>query len=60
MSMSLALPISILFISLFQLINETQLLNITLLFLSSACLAPALSPASVFVIYPLTSMYASL
>ena len=39
--MSLALSISILFISLLQLINGVQFLNITCLCLSSACLAAA-------------------
>ena len=45
MSMSLALSISILFVSLLQLVKGAQFLNITPLFLSSAYLAAALSPA---------------
>ena len=58
--MSLALCISVLFISLLQVLNGAQFLNITPLFLSSACLAAASSPAPVIVILPLTSIYASL
>ena len=42
-----------------HLVNGVQFLNITPLFLSSAYLAAALSPASVIVTVPLTSMYAS-
>ena len=58
-----------LFISLLQLINGAQFSNITPLSLSSAFLAanncasvlPAAGPASsVIIIFPLTSMYASL
>ena len=49
-----------LFISLLQVLNGAQFLNITPLFLSSACLAAASSPAPVIVILPLTSIYASL
>ena len=56
--MPLALSISGLLISLLQLVNGTQFLNITPLFLSSACLAAASFPAPVIVIHPLTSMYA--
>ena len=59
-SKSLALSFSVLFISLSQLVNEAQFLNITPLFLSSACLSAALAPAPVIVIVPLRSMYASL
>ena len=71
--MSLALSISILFISLLQLINGAQFLNINPLFLSSACLAAndcvavldvsgfCSGPASLVIfILPLTNMYASL
>ena len=58
--MSLALCISVLIISLLQVLNGAQFLNITPLFLSSACLAAASSPAPVIVILPLTSIYASL
>ena len=58
--MSLALSISVLFISLMQFVNGAQFLNATPLFLLSACLAAALSPASVIVIFPLTRIYASL
>ena len=58
--MSLALYISILFISLLQLINGGKFLNITPLFLSSAGLAAASSSTPLIVILPLTSMYASL
>ena len=52
--MSLALSICVLLISLIQLINGAQFLNITLLFLSSACLAAASFPAPAIVIFPLT------
>ena len=58
--MSLALSISVPFISLLQLADGAQFLTIMPLFLSSACLAVASSPAQVIVILPLTSMYASL
>ena len=51
-SISLALSTSVLFISHLQLINGSQFLNITLLFLSSPCLAAAASPAPVIVILP--------
>ena len=60
MSISLALAISALFISLLELINGVQFLNITPLFLSSAYLVAASSPALVIVILPLISIYASL
>ena len=40
--------------------NGAQFLNITPLFISSACLAAASFSAPVIVILPLTSMYASL
>ena len=52
--MSLALSISVLFISPLQLMNGTQFLNITSLFLSSAILAVASSPAPVIVTHPFT------
>ena len=55
--MSLALSISVLFISLLQLIKAVHLLNITPLFLLSACLAAASSPAPAIFIVPLTSMH---
>ena len=58
--MSLELSVSVLFISLLQLINGVQSLNIAPLFLSSPCLAEASSPAPVIVTVPLTSIYASL
>ena len=59
---------SVLLILLMHLVNGAQFLNVTLLFLSSACLAvnncasvlPSAGPASpVIVIVPLTSIYAS-
>ena len=56
--MPLALSISILFISLLQLINGVQFLNITPLFISSACIAAESSPAPVIVFLPLTGMHA--
>ena len=43
-----------------QLVNGAQFLTIIPLLPSSACLAPALSPAPVIVIHLLTSMYRSL
>ena len=52
MSISLALSICVLFISLMQLVNGAQFLNATPLSLSSACLAAALYPAPVIVIFP--------
>ena len=48
---------SVLFILLMHLVNGAQFLNVAPLFLSYACLSPALSPAAVIVIVPLTSMY---
>ena len=57
---SLALYIYILFISVLQLINGAQFLNITSLFLSSTCLAASSAPASGIVILPLKIVYASL
>ena len=53
MSMSLALSICVLLISLIQLINGTKFLNTTPLSLSSACLAVASFPAPAIVIFPL-------
>ena len=50
---------SVLFILLMHLVNGAQSLNVTPLFLSSACLAATLSPAPVIVIVPFTSMYES-
>ena len=58
--MSLALSVSVLFISLLQLINGVLSLNIAPLFLSSPCLSAGSSPAPVIVTVPLTSIYASL
>ena len=58
--MSLALSISVLLISLLQLINGAQFLNIATLFFSSTCLASTSSSTPVIDILPLTSMYASL
>ena len=55
--MSLALSICVLLISLIQLVNGAQFLNITTLSLSSACLAAASAPAPVIVIFPLTRIY---
>ena len=43
-----------------QLVNGAQFLNATPLSLSSACLAAALSPAPVIVIFHLTWIYTSL
>ena len=40
--------------------NGAQFLNVTPLFLLSACLDAALSPTPVIVIFPLTWIYASL
>ena len=59
MSISWALSISVSFILLMHLVNGARFLNITPLFLSSACLAAAASPARVVVTVTLTSMYAS-
>ena len=50
---------SVLFILLMHLVNGTQFLNVTPLFLSSAHLAAASSPAPVIVIVHFTSMYES-
>ena len=71
--MSLELSISVLIISLLQLINRAQFSNITSLFLSSACLATnncasvlaasglGSGPASLIIVtVPLTGMCASL
>ena len=58
--LSLVLSISVLFISFLQLINGVQFLNITPLFLSTACLYAASSPAPMIVILSLTSLCASL
>ena len=58
--MSLSLSIFTLFISLLQLVNGAQFLNITPLFLSFVCLVAASSPTPVIIILPLTSIYASL
>ena len=58
-SISWPLSISVLFILLMRLVNGAQFLNIIPLFLSSARLAAASSPAPVIVIVHLTSMYAS-
>ena len=55
-SMSLALSICVLFISLLQSVNEAQLLNRTSL-LTWFGLSPA---CGVFVVVPLTTIYASL
>ena len=49
----------VLFILLMHLVNGAQLLNATALFLSSAHLAAASSPAPVIVIVRFTSMYES-
>ena len=58
--MSLAFPICVLLISLIQLVNGAQFLNIAPLFLSSACLAAASFLAPTIVIFPLTKIYTSL
>ena len=58
-SIYLALPISVLFISLLQLINGAKYLNITHLSLPSV-LAAEPAPSPVIVILPVTSMYTSL
>ena len=58
--MSLALSTCVLFISLMQLVNGVQFLNVTPLSLSSSCLAAASAPLPVIVIFPLTRIYASL
>ena len=54
MSISLALYPYVLFISLMQLMNGAQFLNITPLFLASACLAAVSFPANR---YPTFDMY---
>ena len=51
-SMSLALSVCVLFISLMQLVNGAQFLNATPLFLSSARLAASSAPVPVIVIVP--------
>ena len=58
--MSLALFTCVLFILVMQLMNGAQFLNATPLSLSSACIAAALYPAPVIVIFPFTRIYASL
>ena len=58
--MSLALSISVLSVSVLQLVNEPQFLNIRPLFLSYTRLAAASSSAPVIVILLLKSMFASL
>ena len=50
---------SVLFILVMHLVNGAKFLNVTPLFLSSARLAAAPSPAPVTVIVPFTSMYES-
>ena len=50
--MSLALPICVLLNSLIQLVNGAQFLNITPLFLSSACLAAASFPFLQLLFFP--------
>ena len=50
---------SVLFIQPMHLVNGAQFLNVTPLSVSSACLSPALAPAPVIAIVPLTSMYDS-
>ena len=50
---------SALFILLMHLVNGAQFLNVTPLFLSSAHLVAASSPAAVIVIVPFTSMHES-
>ena len=50
---------SVLFILLKHLVNGVQFLNVTPLFLLSARLAVASSPAPVIVIVPFTTMYES-
>ena len=43
-----------------QLVNGTQFLNITPLFVPSNCFASSLAPDPVIVIVPLTTIYASM
>ena len=50
---------SVLSILLMHLVNGAQFLNVTPLFLSSACFTAASTPAPVIVIVPLTSIYES-
>ena len=50
---------SVLFIMLLHLVNGAQFLNVSPLFLSSARLAAASSPAPVIVIVPFTNIYES-
>ena len=57
--MSSALSILVLFISLLQLINGAQFLNIRFLLLSSTCLAATSFLVPVIVIYSVTNIYAS-
>ena len=57
--MSLALSTCVLLSLLVQLVKGAQFLNTTLLSLSSACLAAALSPAHAIVIVSLTKIYSS-
>ena len=56
--MSLALSTCVSFIMIMQLGNGAQLLNNTPLYISSARLGAALSPAPVIVIFPVTRIYA--
>ena len=58
-SIFLELSISVLFILHMHLVNGAKFLDVTPLFLSSACLVAASAPAPVIVIHPFTSMYAS-
>ena len=58
--MPFALSFCVLLISLMQLVNRAQCLNITPLFLSFARLAAASAHALVTIIVPLTSLYVSL
>ena len=60
MSISLALPTCVLFISLMKLVKGAQFLNATPFSLSSAHLAAASAPLPLIVIVPLTRIYASL
>ena len=57
MNISVLLSISVLFL---QLVNAAKFLDITPLFLSTACLVSALSHSPVIVIIPLADMYSSL
>ena len=60
MSMYLGLSTFELFISVTQINEWSRVLNAKPLSLPSACLAAALSPTAVIVIFPLTRIYASL